>query len=291
MKKATIILIVFLVCFGCKKEHSTEDANTSQKSFSLSDRVKKEIDAIQSSSQRITNAPDGREAHEKNDSITRKISTHSENIINILIASYGKVPTDTIFTVLKNIDHSGYIPLALYERLNDEDFSTEIGKSAKKAYLAYSEAKDAELGTLRNINLLDKKLLLNRIVENDTVLLQELLLKHEGYKVLDFWATWCAPCRSFNKRFQEHYLKYKDKGIAFYGIGIRVDSENEREKFLTAIANDKTPWEQFVDLNNATYDLFETNVVPYQVLLDKNNRVVKILSYDINTELDALLEN
>ena len=85
-------------------------------------------------------------------------------------------------------------------------------------------------------------------------------------------------------------MEYKGKGIEFYGVGIRVDSENERDKFLTAIKNDTTPWKQFIDLNNATYSLFETNAVPYQVLLDGKNQVVKILSHDINGELNEILK-
>ena len=150
--------------------------------------------------------------------------------------------------------------------------------------------RNNKVNSLKNINLLDEELYLKKIIENDTIVLRDLLLEHEGYKVLGFWATWCAPCRSFNKRFQNHYLEYKGKGIEFYGIGIRVDSENERDKFLTAIKNDKTPWKQFIDFNNNIYSLFETNTVPYQVLLNEKNQVIKILSHDMNSELDEILK-
>lgn len=291
MKKKSSILLIFLICFGCKKEHENSDSNKTPEHFALSQNINKELDSIRNISQFIVSKPNNQEDHDKNDSITRKISVHTENIINLLIESYSKAPTDTILTVLESLDNSGYIPIELYEKLNEEDFSTEIGKRARKAYRKYLEDKGNKVKALKNINLLDKELSLNRIIENDTIILRDLLLKHKGYKVLDFWATWCAPCRSFNKRFQNHYLKYKDKGIEFYGIGIRVDSKNERDKFLTAIKHDKTPWKQFIDLNNETYSLFETNSVPYQVLLDEKNQVIKILSHDINNELDEILKN
>ncbi|WP_422104821.1 TlpA family protein disulfide reductase [Winogradskyella sp.] len=242
-------------------------------------------------SQFVVSQSDNQEDHNKNDSITRKISVHTENIINLLIESYGKAPTDTILKILGNLDNSGYIPIELYEKLNEEDFSTEIGKGARKAYQKYLKAKDDKVHALKTINLRDEKLSLIRIIENDTIILRDLLLEHKGYKILDFWATWCAPCRSFNKRFQNHYSEYKDKGIEFYGIGIRIDSETEKDKFLTAIKHDKTPWKQFIDLNNETYNLFGTNSVPYQVLLDEKNQVIKILSHDIHNELDDLLKN
>ena len=289
MKKLSSILLVVLICLGCKKEHRDSNSNA-LKPFDLSKNIKKELDSIRNINQLIVNEPDNQEDHDKNDSITRKISTHTENIINLLIESYGKEPTDTILKLLGNLDNSGYVPIELYERLNEDDFSTEIGKRTKKAYQKYVDAKNSKINNLKNIDLLDKTFSLNRVAENDTIILRDILLKHKGYKVLDFWATWCAPCRSFNKRFQNHYLKYKDKGIELYGIGIRVDSENERNRFLTAIKNDKTPWKQFIDLDDNVYNLFETNTVPYQVLLNQHNQVIKILSHDINNELDEIME-
>ncbi len=291
MKKVSSILLVFLICFGCKKAHKNSNSNKTLEPFDLSQNINKELDSIRHMSQFVVSQSDNQEDHNKNDSITRKISVHTENIINLLIESYGKAPTDTILKILGNLDNSGYIPIELYEKLNEEDFSTEIGKGARKAYQKYLKAKDDKVHALKTINLRDEKLSLIRIIENDTIILRDLLLEHKGYKILDFWATWCAPCRSFNKRFQNHYSEYKDKGIEFYGIGIRIDSETEKDKFLTAIKHDKTPWKQFIDLNNETYNLFGTNSVPYQVLLDEKNQVIKILSHDIHNELDDLLKN
>lgn len=290
MNKLSSILFVILICFGCKKEHKYSNNNNPSTLFNLSESINKELDSIRNISQLIVNETNNQVGHDRNDSITRRISAHTENIINLLIESYGKEPTDTILTILKDLDNSGYIPIELYGKLNEKDFATDIGKRARKAYQEYIEAKNDKVNSLKTINLLDKELSLNRIIENDTIIFRDLIHNHKGYKVLDFWATWCAPCRSFNKRFQNHYFEYKDKGIEFYGIGIRVNSENERDKFLTAIKNDKTPWPQFIDLDNEIYSLFETNAVPYQVLLNENNQVIKILSHDIKKELDEILK-
>ncbi|GAA4274535.1 TlpA disulfide reductase family protein [Aquimarina gracilis] len=290
MKKLIALLLIVLICFGCKKEYENSNRSNAPEYFDLSAIINKKLDSIQSISQLFINNPSSQQGHDKNDSITREIGSLTENIIHVLIESYGKTHTDTILTVLKKLDNSGYIPNELYKKLNEKDFSTEIGKRAAKEYQKYVKSKDEKINSLKNIKLIDKKLSLIRVFENDTIKLQNLLLKHKGYKVLDFWATWCAPCRSFNKRFHNQYKKYKNKGIEFYGIGIRVDSENEKDKFLTAVKNDRTPWKQFIDLDNEIYNLFETNTVPYQVLLDDNNQIVKILSHDIDKELDEILE-
>ncbi len=291
MTKLQLLFLTFLLCLGCKKDHKNLNTDDASAFFDLSATINKELDSIQMISQLIIETPDKQQDHDTNDSITRKISVYTENIINALIESHGKTPTDTILTILKRLDNSGYIPIELYKKLSQEDFSTEIGQKARIDYQNYVKLKEEETNSLKPINLLDKRLSLHRIIENDTIILGDLLLEHKGYKVLDFWATWCAPCRSFNTKFQEHYSLYRNKGVEFYGVGIRIDSDNEREKFLTAVKNDNTPWKQFVDIDNQIYTLFNTNTVPYQVLLDENNQVIKILSHDINHELDELLKN
>ncbi len=290
MKYLVLILLAVSLSFGCKRKHSDPTTENTNESFDLSGSVNRNLDSIQCISQLVVNNPESQQDHDINDSITRKISVYTENIIGSLIESHGKTPTDTILAVLKRLDNSGYIPIGLYKKLSQEELSTEIGKTANKAYQKYLAAKEEEEGNLKSIDLLDKKLVLNSINDKDIIVLGDLLSSHNGYKVLDFWASWCAPCRSFNKRFQSHYQEYQDLGIEFYGIGIRIDSENERDKFLTAIKKDKTPWKQFIDPDNAIYNLFETNKVPYQVLLNERNEVIKILSHDIQNELDEVLK-
>ncbi len=290
MRKIGLVILTALIYLGCEKKHKSSKNNNAEY-YNLSAEIGKKTDSIKNINKLIINNPINQQDLNKNDSIARKISSITDNIINELVESYGKTPTDTILNILNRLDNSGYIPNRLYHKLTKKDFSTGFGQRARKQYQIYLETINEKQKSLKNVNLLVKEFSLYRLVENDTILLRDLLVSHNGYKVLDFWATWCAPCRSFNKKFQDKYKKYRDKGVKFYGIGIRVDSKGEKEKFLIAVENDKTPWKQFIDFDNKVYNLFNTNAVPFQVLLDEKNQIIKILSHDIiDKELDEVLD-
>lgn len=71
----------------------------------------------------------------------------------------------------------------------------------------------------------------------DTVKLSDL----KGKVVLvDFWASWCGPCRVNNRKLADLYQKYQQKGFEIYGISI----DNDKNKWRAAIAADKITWVQ-----------------------------------------------
>ncbi len=61
--------------------------------------------------------------------------------------------------------------------------------------------------------------------------------------LLDFWASWCGPCRSSNKKLVKLYEKYKSQGFEIFGVSL----DEEKKDWEKAIAKDKISWLQVID--------------------------------------------
>lgn len=95
------------------------------------------------------------------------------------------------------------------------------------------------------------------------------------YVLLDFWASWCGPCRRENPNVVKAYQAYKDKG--FTVLGVSLDKNGDREKWLAAIEKDGLPWTQVSDLKaweNEAAKLYEVNAIPMNFLIDPNGKII-----------------
>lgn len=63
------------------------------------------------------------------------------------------------------------------------------------------------------------------------------------YVVLDFWASWCRPCRASFPEMKKIYARYKDKGLEILGI----TNDSQKDKWLKALEQDQLPWKQVID--------------------------------------------
>ncbi|MGV3639656.1 MAG: redoxin domain-containing protein [Adhaeribacter sp.] len=93
------------------------------------------------------------------------------------------------------------------------------------------------------------------------------------YVLVDFWASWCGPCRQENPNVVRMYNKYKDKGFEIFGVSL----DENREKWLKAIAMDKLTWPHVSDLkgwNSAAAQLYNIQAIPQTVLLDKEGKII-----------------
>jgi peroxiredoxin len=110
------------------------------------------------------------------------------------------------------------------------------------------------------------------------------------YVLIDFWASWCIPCRQENPNIKLAYEKYKSK--KFTVVGISVD--HERARWIKAIHDDGLPWQQLSDLkglNNTAFRKYALNKVPSNFLVGPDG---KILAIDLRgdkllSELNRLL--
>lgn len=112
--------------------------------------------------------------------------------------------------------------------------------------------------------------------QNDTAGNPVSLASFRGkYVLLDFWASWCGPCRQENPNIVAAYNEYKDKN--FTVLGISLDRPNDREKWLKAIADDKLAWTQVSDLKfweNEVARQYGIRSIPQSYLLDPEGRIV-----------------
>lgn len=98
--------------------------------------------------------------------------------------------------------------------------------------------------------------------------------------LIDFWASWCAPCRRENPAIVEAYKKYKGKDFEIYGVSL----DNNIEAWTEAVNHDKITWIQVSDLKRWDSEVAKTyqiEAIPTNVLIDKEG---KILSKGIRGE-------
>ena len=106
--------------------------------------------------------------------------------------------------------------------------------------------------------------------------------------LIDFWASWCGPCRRENPHVVKLYEKYKDKGFEILGVSL----DRDRDRWLQAIKDDKLTWPQVSDLQHwqsKAAKLYNVTGIPYTVLLDANGNII---ATKLRGEaLDAALQN
>lgn len=171
-----------------------------------------------------------------------------------------KMALNGVISVLKQRSHANYLPFA-------------------EAYIEAFAAKDPASAAAMQQEVAQLKAFMSGGVAPDFAQPDtsgvELKLSSLRGKVLlvDFWASWCGPCRRENPNVVQMFNKYKDKGFDILGVSL----DSNRDKWLEAIKKDGLIWHHVSDLKgwgNAVAQQYGVNSIPHTVLLDREGKII-----------------
>ena len=130
--------------------------------------------------------------------------------------------------------------------------------------------------------------------QNDTLGIPVSLSSFRGkYGLIDFWASWCGPCRQENPNVVKAFDAYNSKG--FTVLGVSLDQPTAKDKWMKAIHDDKLTWTQVSDLKYWKNDVavqYGIQAIPQNFLIDPQGKIVgkNLRGEALNKKLEALFK-
>lgn len=113
-----------------------------------------------------------------------------------------------------------------------------------------------------------------------------------NYVLIDFWASWCKPCRMENPNVVRMYNKFEDENFEIFGVSL----DRNKEKWQEAIAKDQLEWTHVSDLKywqSAAAELYNVKSIPFTVLIDPEGKVIatKLRGAALEQRLDEIFNS
>lgn len=145
----------------------------------------------------------------------------------------------------------------MYEQFSEEAKATKFGLEIKKELYPVGRPGDI----LENFSSVT--------AQGDPVKLMDLAGKSK-LKLIDFWASWCRPCRAEIPNLKKVYELYHDKGFDILSVSI----DDEDAKWRKALEKEKMPWTNCRDTEKDIRELYSVQSIPMLVAIDKDGKMV-----------------
>ena len=179
------------------------------------------------------------------------------------------------------------------------NFSTGLSAKELEANMALFDASLNDLSYLKELRVIVaiKKKLENgspaidfsgTTPEGKTIRLSDF---YGHYLLLDFWASWCPPCRKESPNLVKIYNKYKGKGFHIFAVSL----DQEKENWVKAIADDHLTWSHVSDLkfwDSAPAKIYAIRSIPSNFLIDPKGNIIarNLMGEELDKKLEELLK-
>jgi len=205
---------------------------------------------------------------EEHTEYTKTFVEENVNSLASLMALYQQIaPRKYVLNPTDDFSYFSMVDSSLMLKYPESDAIKALHTQVQE--LKRQKAREAEINSAVGIGVMAPEIALPN-PNGDTIQLSSLKGK---YVLLDFWASWCRPCRIENPVLVKNYKKYHEKGFEIYQVSL----DKKKDAWLNAIESDKLNWLHVSDLqfwNSSAAQLYKVQAIPANFLLDKNGRII-----------------